>query len=319
MWLVKTNGSGARKVSGGDNGFFPVFSPDGKWLLFRVASPKSSTTDGWTLARSDGEAPRAFDFSVPHVVQAVWSRDSRSVFGFTLERGSMGGVDHIVKRDKEGLRPAQNWSLGSVSVEPSPCAFETASNGFVFLGNKRGRSDLYALQREGVRALTSTGDVVGAGQNARGDILWARVGSGLSGASMLRLFRRRGATVEQLPFVFRGSAPVVSPRALGVYFSPGGETLIVAANYKDGNGSRSLAHEMNLDGSGSHELLRGPYKKLPEQSDLPGEYYVILPRWSVDGKTLCLFSGGTREGGALRVGDGHGHHLLALPFPINYP
>jgi dipeptidyl aminopeptidase/acylaminoacyl peptidase len=187
LWCMGTDGSGLRQLTKDNSDTEPVFSPDGKRLLF------SSSRDGggqlWTVGLDGGDPEELTDWS-PGLGNAVWSPDGRWIAATSdvfpdvaldakaqAARGDALGAGHVTVHVADGLyyRHWTSWydgrrahillidaHSGQVSKDLTPGNFESPTfslGGRSFAFSPDSKEFCYVSNHDADEASSTNGDL----------------------------------------------------------------------------------------------------------------------------------------------------------------
>src|SRR3989304_3462367 len=173
-------GAGPRWLGGGEDGTWPAWSPDGRWIAYRV-----TRTEGDGVARSHlylydlaSRAPRRLPFDLTPPI--LWREDGQRLAAIRKVRDKK---PVLVRLTLAGTILSE-VPLPFSWVEREIALWVPGSDDVLLVGSEASTpetmaSTLYRVGIGEVQAITRTGDVIGAGPSPDGrGILWARAASG---------------------------------------------------------------------------------------------------------------------------------------------
>ncbi len=332
VWVASVDDENWVKVSGeGESANSPVWSPDGRYLLFQTGR---SEPDGQQGADANATVVRAhtavFDKSTGQTTDLgtdidppfAWTEDGqRFVAVHAADGGSDIGWYKLDGSMDESIRVPKHISVaGPLVTLPGEegAAFAGLAEAASADGTPAYECGLYRTHAGEVERLAAPDQLLGVAYSDRlGRLLWAEAdfAGGGNSVSVYRYDPVNGnrerlalpSTLLFLPPVRLALSRNVTPSVASVTFSPNGERLALVVEYnRTGGGAEeetlAACFWMEMDGS-SACLIRGPE---------PGAQFV--PAWSRDGQRLALLDNGEDQPRLfIYNADGTGKRMAALP------
>ena len=203
--LVNADGTGHRWLGGGEDGTWPAWSPDGRWIAYRV-----TRTEGDGVARSHlylydlaSRTPRRLPFDLTPPI--LWREDGHRLAAIR----QVGDKKPVLVRFTLAGTILSEVPLPFSWVEREIALWVPGSDDVLLVGSEASTpetmaSNLYRVGIGEVQAITRTGDVIGAGTSRDGRrILWARTASGEEDPLYLYVHDRIAGTARRIPFAAR--------------------------------------------------------------------------------------------------------------------
>jgi len=288
--IMNSDGSGVRKLPHSDGGFTPKWSPDGKWIAFarNYASVKGKPQKyGTWVCRISNLKSRILieEFGGPF----AWREDGARLAGFRAEDKNRKAQLCICDPTNGSLM--QTTDLPPVTLG-SPIWIPHTDSLVVQSGNN---GDLYIVERNACRQITTGGHILGAGLSRDGTRLyWVR-------QPLVEQFRWEvigfdlvQSKLSRMPFPSQPRVPAPRPgfhmEQIKLEIAPGAEKISFTVLYTDsprGQPNRArrgymISEVMGLDGSTSRVIRTG--ELMTKRS---GEYFAATA-WSQDGRKIAL-------------------------------
>jgi Tol biopolymer transport system component len=263
LYVVSSDGSGQRRVTGNVSVRTPAWSPDGRKIVFEAFS-------GVYVVNADGSGRQrlARNGQVP-----AWSPDGRTIAFFSDATIYLMDADGSEHRRLTRRVPGKTISL-AWSPDGRKLAWLNEGNCGMFCFH------LYVVNSDGSGLRNLTGKLAagaGPGRGTASDPAWSPDGQTIA-------FVRPNAALGDPIYVVKadgGGLRNLTPKPVGAYaapaWSPDGRKLAFVSD-RDGN---SEVYVMNADGSGQRSLTRNPA-------------FDADPAWSPDGRSIAFRS--TRDG-----------------------
>ncbi len=309
--LINLDGTGFRWVPGGDYGQFPLWSSDGRSILFSGVTRDSSPDPLLLHDRPNplllhdlatGETRRVAE----GVVAVAWRADGQLIAGIADER-------QIVWLTPSGSVVSEVWlPEGVSSVLPWTFAWLPATDTVALMasrGQEADGTDLFLARPDGVTQVSQTHDVVGSGLAPDGRrLLWARGRRDRQGGLFL-LYAYDWVTGRSMRLPFPSALTMLRPdpgfapsRVVGATFAPGAARLVLLVVFtgpaRPGETTPQAyvaAYALNRDGSGARLLRR----TAPTPGNDPDVEFI--PWWTRDGRRIVVLVPGCPGGLQLQL------------------
>jgi Tol biopolymer transport system component len=298
-YVMNTNGSGQRRLTAKPNDRLPVWSPDGRKIVYATGWPDNPDL---YVMNADGSGLRRLTRGAAWDGGPAWSPDGRKIaFTRTIPPGEVSGPwqsdVYVINVDGSGER---NLTGDAVSWGP---VWSPDGQKIAYTSLRDGKPGIYVMNADGSgqqRLMRNSGVLPSWSPDGR-KIAFVRATGGA--------FRDGGGP----PYIYvmnaDGSRPRRLTRMAGVNnslpsWSPEGRKIVFVSE-RDGNFE---VYSMNADGSGRRNLTRHP----GHDSD---------PVWSPDGRKIAFV---TKRDGNFEVyvmnADGSGQqNLTRNPAPDRSP
>lgn len=315
--VVNTDGTGLRMVPDGKQGIAPLWSPDGRRIVF-----ESDVNNGAVAKLFDVTAN--ITRTLPEIqAPFAWREDGRRLAGIRLLRD---GARELVWYDvfenavtHRSKLPAFGPANDQVKMYWIPGTDDVA-----YLGDDQGRKtrDVYTVEGGEAKRITTTGDVVTLGISGDGrTLIWVR-GSPNTKYILLSVYTYDLTTrsVARLPFPNRvagiNPSPQQAPAMVDyVAISPSCDRLALVAGFlapgsKPGRDALlyHVCYTVNMDGSGARMLRKTAVIRQNTNA-------LLLPVWSRDGSRLGLLHADDRFTSVILfdAGGAGEHTILSAP------
>lgn len=284
--ILSVDGRSRTPVPQGEHGVMPLWSPDGKYILF-MTQKDDGNMEGLHLydvaAGTSTEIGKGYDlplawredsrrFAAVHTTNAGWE-----LVAYNLQER---GVTLRTKLPRSPNGPVMVWLPGTDDV--------------AFLAGQNDVMDVYTAEAGEVHKITTTGDVIGLALSAdRTKLLWARRGPNPKYLLMsVYAWDITDRKAVRLPLPER--IPPINPDARHAptsveyaAFAPDGSRFALLAEFGgttpghgDAPGAYGALYSVKMDGSEAHLVCRTPIQK-------QGGGF-MWPAWSRDGKRLAV-------------------------------
>ncbi|MCC6730638.1 MAG: PD40 domain-containing protein [Chthonomonadales bacterium] len=321
LGTIDLKGGEFRALAGGEDGVFPLWSPDGRYLLFQT---RQDGRERLRLHDVGAGSTRTIgpDLQPPY----AWREDGRRFAGVhRLEDGTLEVVWYNLPEAGVTLRAPVPFK-GPAELR---MVWLPGTDDLAVVGDTDGRRDIYLVEAGQAHQLTTSGDVVGLALSRDGKrLVWARKSRNPRYILLsLYAFDLASRSVTKLPFPDRVRAVNPDPRHAPesveyVAFSPDGARLAALVTLpaapapgpgKPGGPApatgaaagkpRAAIYTITMDGRGAALVYRA------QGTGGPGS--PVLPAWSRDGSLLGFVAvdGGQARAVVCRA-DGSGRRVL---------
>jgi len=283
--VMNVDGTGFATVPNSESGGFPLWSPDGKYVLFNTMPEGKDNCRLYTVA--DGKTKEIAQLSG---TPCVWREDGKRFVNRSKKPGEGGFVtvyDVVDGGVTLRVRVAQD-------VNPMNVFWLPNTDDIAFAGKTDQGVDIYTIESGEVKKITTSGDVISLGlDKAHNRLIWARQSKNMGYILMpIYAFDLTSRSVARLPFPDR--VPLINPdprRAPDsidyVTFSPDGTRVAIVASQPPKAGSKpdapqhSVLYIASLDGK-NVKLVR----EAVQANSL--NMMSLIPIWAHDGKQVAV-------------------------------
>lgn len=271
--VVNTDGSGYRAIAQVKTFSTPIWSPDGRYLLFY---------DGQSLCVYDMGRRQIRRLQDTEPVGYIWSADGRQIVYLTSKPAQAIWLD---------ARSGEVLLRVDLPVDPTPLALGAnlasipQTWNIAFIGSE---GNLYTVEAGVVYQITHTGDVGSLWVSPDGTRLrWTRMSAQTKPYLVVHEYDLSSRTVTDTLYRFDlrrlpRQAGYELPFAGGV-FSPDGHALLIQAIFARGKGKSQQSYSalyLAKAGQDAARLLLTSEVRQAQSQDL------IIPRWSRDGSQV---------------------------------
>lgn len=303
---INADGTGFRQLVSGKKIADPVWSPNGKWLVYtRLMEPAKESPDRTTALYDVSESSETAVF--PNLYPPfAWSDDGAQLAGFSFREDGWQQFRVIGIPDGGTLRQA---GMRHDSMTPTGEIIKVDGvNHVAFIALTRsGAWNLYAVRNNRPLRLTNSGDVFAAAYNPNSrQLLYARVDKKFEKPPTLWSLSLKDHRSSKLPFrwEFGENTPhgQQRPGLIWLGFTPGADRIL----FEGGTQKWQGLYTCDLDGSGVRPVLVNRGKALSEEM-LPSVH------WDQTGERFVAVGYGKKP--ILRVYPRDGSEGKALPIP----
>ena len=283
--ILRTDGTGMQSLPEG--GTMPVWSPDGKHILFFQEVDKITN-----LMLYDTAQKKTTRIGAKYEPPAVWREDGQR---FAALHKTEKGESEMVWSNLQGV-VSLRMTLPFDRVGDLKMVWLPGTDSLALIGNeeKGNKTNVYTLEEGEVKRVTKTNDVIGLALSGdKKKLVWARKSPNLAYILLsMYAYDLTARSVAQLPFPDRvpllNPDPRHAPNEISyVAFSPDGNRLALLAKMPAGTDTKTkqklqtdACYVLRMDGSEARLI-----EKTPPSEEGDG---VIAPVWSHNGAQLAL-------------------------------